>query len=513
MDVRLTQAPASAAPQALREAALVDLQRALGEDRWKSVRRCAQRLLELPNQAPEELHRQGPGVVMVAYGGGKDSAYTLAFVRAVQLEIFDAHGDTFRLRVVTNRHAGMPRAVMENIHRTYRALRIAEDDACEALLVDGEEIHPFDVDRPRPQALLSRNRVDVLMAAHRTFADGRPTFCNACNLSVANAFGLASSHGGGVDVIVTGDSPQEQRAYAAWIRRLARQLDVTTKPGEDKSLRSLLRTIEGIGRVYFKDIHGTEQPDRGAPHASTREIPQGLRFFSIYDDTDYASGDHWDLLTGFLGFRFDTLAFSFTESDCANPGLMAHLRGLRSERVFGRSYAEGLEEYVQFALSLMRAKEFPPRLVEMMSSRYSGPAAASSMRAAMDAYAWDTFGLTEEQLVCMVYSPFAAQAQELERFLEREHPALEGRLEEIHEALRDGQAAVAENLAEELTRLSGLTFEQLRILYFGSLRSPTGALRDSGVITAILKDDPHKALITTRHSAEGPQIEELISGR
>jgi hypothetical protein len=29
-------------------------------------------------------------------------------------------------------------------------------------------------------------------------------------------------------------------------------------------------------------------------------------------------------------------AFSFTESDCANPTLMAHLRGLKCERLYGR---------------------------------------------------------------------------------------------------------------------------------------------------------------------------------
>jgi hypothetical protein len=31
----------------------------------------------------------------VAYGGGKDSSYTLAFVRAMQLILFRLHGTTF----------------------------------------------------------------------------------------------------------------------------------------------------------------------------------------------------------------------------------------------------------------------------------------------------------------------------------------------------------------------------------------------------------------------------------
>jgi hypothetical protein len=70
-----------------------------------------------------------------------------------------------------------------------------------------------------------------------------------------------------------------------------------------------------------------------------------------------------EMLTGFLGFRFDDLAFSFTESDCGNPALMAHLRGLKAERLFRRSYDEGMAEYIAFALDLMRRKDFPPQLV------------------------------------------------------------------------------------------------------------------------------------------------------
>src|SRR5204862_96889 len=73
-------------------------------------------------------------LVMVAYGGGKDSSYTLAFVRMIQLILLRIFGGTFRLRSVTNRHVGMPQAVLENIHRVYEALRLFDDPDCELLL-------------------------------------------------------------------------------------------------------------------------------------------------------------------------------------------------------------------------------------------------------------------------------------------------------------------------------------------------------------------------------------------
>ncbi|RML58168.1 hypothetical protein APX70_03529, partial [Pseudomonas syringae pv. maculicola] len=84
-------------------------------------------------------------------------------------------------------------------------------------------------------------------------------------------------------------------------------------------------------------------------------------FISIADLISCTADEHWNLLTEFLDFRFDDLAFSFSESDCANPVLMAHMRGLTAEYLQGRSYADGIAEYLELATSLMRRKQMPPR--------------------------------------------------------------------------------------------------------------------------------------------------------
>ncbi|HEU4736313.1 MAG TPA: hypothetical protein VFS48_04710 [Solirubrobacterales bacterium] len=469
----------------------------------RGVEECLPRLLsELPRE------RVADNTVMVAFGGGKDSAYTISFVRAMQLELHRERGVTFRMRVVTNRHAGMPLAVMENIERVYDALAVEEDPACEQLLVDGDVVRHFRVEEPRPAELVERNRVDILMAGHLTQADGRPTFCNACNLSVANSFGVGASYGEGADVIVTGDSLEEQRAYLAWIRSLAAQLGVESARRLD--FKTLLSTLDGIAAAYFQEVHGSSVDPSGRRVAS--DVPANLRFFTIYEDTDYASGDHWDLLTDFLGFSFDRLAFSFTESDCANPALMAHLRGLKAERLFGRGYEEGLGEYVEFALGLMRAKSFPEELVEVVARRYRGHGAAARMRGAMDAYALETFGLDEEQLVCMVYSPFVGEGERMSRFLSEEYPSLASRLPEIEERLAGGEEGGG-GLGAALERLSALRMEQLRTLYRKPSPPAAGMTGEGGMLGTILARDPHKALISTRHSPTGPVVKELISGR
>ena len=114
--------------------------------------------------------------LLVAYGGGKDSTYTVAFLRAVQLRLANEHGSTFMLRSATMRHAGVPKAVMENIDRVYRRLDMLEDDRVELLVNDLDQVRPFHVDLPFPESLRSINRRDILLNGHRTQGDGRPTW-------------------------------------------------------------------------------------------------------------------------------------------------------------------------------------------------------------------------------------------------------------------------------------------------------------------------------------------------
>jgi L-ornithine N5-oxygenase len=529
----------------LRETAFAELRRFLPAANLRAALRCGARLAAtLPR--PDELDAN---LVLVAFGGGKDSAYAVAFVRAIQLILFRVHGTTFRLRVATNRHAGMPRAVLDNISRAYEALRLPGDPDCELLLIDGDEVTPFDPAAPQRDHVIRRNRLDLLMTGHRTFGDGRPTFCNACNFSVVNSFGLAAAYGAGADVIITGDSPAEQRAYALWVGRLARGVASASAAAAgtdgardargggggrgargggggraaDGGLPRFLGKLDQVARAYFAEIHG---PDAGEAIAERRIatcVPERLTFFSIYGDTAYEAGDHMRLLTGFLGFEFDDVAFSFTESDCGNPALMAHLRGLRCERVFQRPYAEGMAEYVSFALGLMREKNYPAELIELMRARYAGPDALARMRRAATEYAASTFRLTETQLTCMVYSPFTGAGDGLAEFLRREHPALADRAGDIGALLAGGPAGGAAGgpvggtadgppwLARELERISGLGLAQLRVLYASPAPRRDGTA--SGLIGAVLAGDPHKAVIQTRHANSGPAVLEQISGR
>lgn len=447
--------------------------------------------------------------VMVAYGGGKDSSYTVAFLRAVQLQVLAQHGSSFRLRVTNMRHAGVAYAVMANIDRVYQALAMYGDPSVEMLVVDHDLVRPFERDLPFPEHVRAMNRFDVLMNGHRTAGDGRPTFCNSCNLAVADFYGRAAWWDGGVDAVVTGDSRKEQKHYFTWIMRLASQVGLNTEDCRKQGFRGLLSALNGVGQHYYTELFGAGfDQDKAMRRIASGDSHSDPAFVSIYDLVSYRVDDHWELLTEFLGFRFEELAFSFTESDCANPVLMAHFRGLKTQYVRGRGYADGIREYLELAEALMRKKEIPQRLITLAMSAYADDNAIQARRELAAAYALDAFGLDEDQLVCMQFAPFVDEAKALRAFVASCHPACLPMLP----VLQDTLAGKADDPVASawLETVSGLPLAALRNLYrntrvdFDSVDS---------LISRVRANDPHKRRVMTIHQDTGAPVAELMSGR
>ncbi|MBA3770968.1 MAG: hypothetical protein H0X13_00390 [Ramlibacter sp.] len=447
--------------------------------------------------------------VMVAYGGGKDSSYTVAFLRAVQLQVLERHGQAFRLRVANMRHAGVAYAVMANIDRVYQALSMYGDPSVELLVVDHDLVRPFERDLPFPEHVREMNRFDVLMNGHRTAGDGRPTFCNSCNLAVADFYGRAAWWDGGVDAVMTGDSRKEQKHYFTWIMRLAKQVGLDTEECRRHGFRGLLTALNGVGQHYYTELFGAGfDQDKASRRIASGDADSDPAFISIYDLVSYRVEDHWELLTGFLGFRFEELAFSFTESDCANPVLMAHFRGLKTEYVRGRTYGDGIREYLELAEALMRKKEIPQRLIDLAMSAYADSGKIRARRELAAAYARDAFGLDEEQLVCMQFAPFVDAGQELQTYVAARHLQRRAALPLLHEVL----AAEAENVeaAAWLECVSGLPLAALRNLY---RNTRVNFETQDTLISRVRANDPHKRRILTIHAQTGEPVAELMSGR
>jgi hypothetical protein len=92
----------------------------------------------------------------------------------------------------------------------------------------------------------------------------------------------------------------------------------------------------------------------------------------------------------------------------------------------------------------------------------------------------------------------------LRTYFEREQPDLVERVDDAR-VLLAGVDADESDLCMALQRCSGLVLSQLRQLYGSQLQSP--------LVGAILDGDPHKDVIRTRHSPDGPEVLELLSGR
>ncbi len=484
---------------------LEDLMAYFRQEEKNAVSRLAQDILGRSGQT----ERLPDYKILVAYGGGKDSSYTLAFMRAVQLHLQSWQGTTFRLRVANMRHAGVPFAVMANIDRVYQALELYDDPRVELLTVDHDMIRPFRLDLPFPEHVRRMNRFDVLMNGHRTAGDGRPTFCNSCNLAVADFYGRAAWANGGVDAVMTGDSLKEQKHYFTWIMRLASVAGMDVNAYRNSGFKGLLHALDGVGQAYYEEVFGagfeTEKLQRRISCGDALSDPE---FISIYGLISYRVDEHWPLLTSFLGFRFDELAFSFTESDCASPVLMAHFRGLKAQFVQGRNYRQGIEDYLVLAKALMRKKEMPGQLIELALSAYATPEKIGYRRELASRYANEAFDLTEGQLICMQFAPFVDQGRALSNFLTRCHPERMPVLGPLH-ALLKGEVREPE-LQSWIEGISGLPLNALQNLYDSTLAVFP---QQNTLTTKVLANDPHKLRIKTIHPVSGEPVVEWMSGR
>lgn len=137
----------------LRDAIYRQVHAHLGPAGIQAAARCATRLLDLSPAGPDPREL----TVLVAFDGDPDAAFTLAFVRTMQLITARVHGETFTLRTVG------ADAATENVERVARVLGLLEDPACES-----------------PSAQGDRAGVDIVIGASTT-PDGPPSFALDAN--------------------------------------------------------------------------------------------------------------------------------------------------------------------------------------------------------------------------------------------------------------------------------------------------------------------------------------------
>lgn len=428
--------------------------------------------------APEEIAQTLEGKnLLVMCGGGKDSEVVLAGARALQLMMLEEYGTTFNLRVGIGRQPGMI-DVYDNLEHAFDALKLKGDPSVDLFYIDGKQTQPYDKNTPIPEDVTTIHRDNALVNGHIFSGAGRRTFCDDCNKSLAGWIASGISYKDGADLFMTGDSTTELNAQIrSAVPEMAKGLEVELPQASvgKTQTQHAFELLDTVGRAHSELVHGSEE-EAAARSINFEGIPDKTRFVSFFSALGYESKDRLDFLTNFLGFSFDSLMFSFTESDCGNPALMCHLYGLVAEHAHGSqgaTYNDGVRMYVDYAIGKMEEKGFPAQLIDKMRERYSNDENIQQMREKVEEYASRAYHFEPEHLVAMVYAPFTEHGKNLNRYLnylvKSEKPdghtllAAEGKVRDL---LSSDAPPTEEQgkLAERLSDLTGLNLKQMRHL-------------------------------------------------
>jgi len=452
--------------------------------------------------------------ILVGYGGGKDSTWVIAFIRLVQLLCKEEYSQTFKIRVISMNHMGMPKQVLLNMDSVYRILGFYNNEEISMDIFSYRYREKFSTDYEIPASIKMMLRTDILMSGHRSHGNPRATFCSTCNLHMIGS--VLSSIDNDTDFILTGDSLDELKVYAQWLNNVFQKFDLKGNSKKNRNSK-FVKKIYKLSYQFFANLlpENDKSLKERLPitHSMQHSVPL---IISIFGFTKYDCEKHWNFLTKFLGFKFFSETLNFTESDCQHPLLMAHLRGLTAE-IDGRGYEQGIREYLQLANKLMKEKRFPKKLILIINKRYSGKKGIDKMKTMAIDYSEDTLEISEKQLRCMIYSPFANHAENLFKYINDTAPELIKKFGIRKEKIELDKIMNNTELMQFLEICSGLKEEQIMKLYNSDLLgrnikpSKNRRCKDC-FFNILLEKDPHKREISYM-SMMGIKVTEMIYGR
>lgn len=418
----------------------------------RAERTALQLLIQRIVVAAGGMEQVGDYKVLVAHGGGEVSTYTLALLRAAQLSIAGRAPRTFQLRVATLRHPGMTQDTLDTIHRGYSRLFFHDDERVELLMVENQQVLPFNYQRPPSIAGSQTSQRNRLMVGHLTSGDIRAALCNDTYLALGDFYQRVTAWNGGVHAVVSGDSARKQSQLLAWLKKTAQASGAKVPTGKPASLTGLFTRMDEWSEDFYRDLFG----EHYVPKADA--CPGGhrhLAYIGVADLLEDVDGACAPLLTEFMAYNPDPLGFHFSHPNFANPQLTAHLRGLQAECLRELAYEEGVEGFFLQAAQYPLRRHLPEALITQAVSR-EGRVLASEC-------AEQFFGLDESQLICLLFSPFVHHGERLESYLRQCHPGMLVALPELHKVLQGKPAA--EMLQQWVADTSGVPLPLLQHLY------------------------------------------------
>lgn len=408
------------------------------------------------------LERIGDYKVLTIQSGSRDSCYTLALLRAAQLSIASRAPATFQLRVATLRLNGVAATALENIHHSCSALFLYDDPRVEVLMVDNREVLPFNHLAPISEAGRESNRLSLLMVGHRRAWDGPLDLWDDGYLATGEFYGQIARWDQGVDALVSSDSPRRQKQFLEGLNRAAAKAGLNAAGRHETGYEGLFARLDELGSDCYREFYPESAQAAWRPAEHFEECRRAT-FIDIHDMLVSNLEERWPLLTDFLGFQPDELSAQLSDNDYVSLSISAHLRGLQACFVHGLTYETGVSEFLQRALVMMRRKQVPERFCEQAMETFGNPMTMTDQRALTTAEAQKNLGLSEAQLVCLLFAPFVDNGAALEHFLRRCHPGMLVALPDLHRAMQGGPAP--EQVLQWMVDVSGLPVSLIGTLY------------------------------------------------
>lgn len=399
--------------------------------------------------------------VMVVHEGGKECAYTLAFLRAAQLSIAGRSSHTFKLRIAILRQPRMTANVMARIQTQCSELFIYEDSRVELLLVDEKGATRLQKQTPFESSSSAMNRTQFLMSGHLTQGDVRATFFYSDLLARAKLYRQASKWGDRVDALIDRRPPSHLGQYVTWIERVARQQGHaehgSLREGFDSAVKLCSKLDDDYKQLLRLSSTATSELSVG--------VNNDIRVINVFDCLCHETDVLHSQVLMFVEGPWNIKELDIEEPQAAVVLLAAHMQGLRGAYQYGVEYCIGVNAYLRRAsMENQCNNRFKGQLIKQLGATFNTPKRIGKLRAAATQYLSELHGVSDEQLGCFICSPFVNMAEGLEPFLQKCYPEKLRDIDGLRQLLK-GSGTLFKGDVNWLESVSGLPLASLQALY------------------------------------------------
>ena len=408
------------------------------------------------------VERIGHYRVMVVHEGGKECAYTLAFLLAAQLSIAGRSPETFKLRIAILRQPRMTANVMQRIQTQCNELFIYEDMRVELLLVDEQSVsrlHKQTVFESLPSVM---NRTQVLMSGHLTQGDARATFFYSDLLARAKLYRQACRWGAKVDALIDRRPPSHLGQYVTWIQQVAEQHGHAPLGAGHEGFENAVKLCSKLDDDYKQLL---KLPPAFSHEYSAISGGNGIDVINIFDCLCHEMDVLNSQVLMFVEGPWNIKMPDIEEPQAAVVLLGAHLQGLRGTYQYGVEYSIGADAYLRRASQENQSNErFKGQLVQRLGASFNTPKRIRKLHGVATQYLGELHGVNNEQLGCFICSPFVNKADDLEPFLQNCYPEKLQYIQEYRRVLMDPNTSSQVDVTW-LESVSGLPLASLQALY------------------------------------------------